>query len=172
MLERERDRTFRDWLHGHTGILLKVVRAYAFTPADREDLFQEITLQVWCSVDAFRGESAVATWLYRVALNTAIAWTRKEKRHPHGADRLEAANALLETALPRRDPRLEWLYAQIAQLDPVDRSLALLMLDGFSYREMAGILGITENHVGVKISRIKMALAAQLTTEAWHDESR
>ena len=65
MLEREQDRTFRDWLHGHKGILFKVVQAYAFTPADREDLFQEIALQVWCSVDAFRGESAVATWLYR-----------------------------------------------------------------------------------------------------------
>jgi len=172
VLESERDRTFRDWLHGHRGILLKVVQAWAFTQADREDLFQEIALQVWCSVDAFRGESAVATWLYRVALNTAIAWNRKEKRHQHGKEPLEAANALLETASPRRNPRLDWLYAQIAQLDEVDRSLALLMLDGFSYREMAGILGITENHVGVKISRIKMALAAKLATEALHHESR
>ena len=107
-----------------------------------------------------------------MALNTAIAWNRKEKRHRHGKEPLEAANALLETALPRRDPRLDWLYAQIAQFDEVDRSLALLMLDGFSYREMAGILGITENHVGVKISRIKMALAAKLATEALHHESR
>ena len=74
--------------------------------------------------------------------------------------------------MPRRDPRLDWLYAQIAQLDEVDRSLALLMLDGFSYRETAGILGITENHVGMKISRIKMALAAKLATEALHHESR
>jgi RNA polymerase sigma-70 factor (ECF subfamily) len=128
VLERERDRTFRDWLHGHKGILFKVVHAYAFTPADREDLFQEIALQVWCSVDAFRGESAVATWLYRVALNTAIAWNRKEKRHQHAAAGCSQRPA--ETALPRRDPRLDSLYAQIAQLDEVDRSLALLMLDG------------------------------------------
>ena len=165
MLERERDRTFRDWLHGHKGILLKVVQAYAFTPADREDLFQEIALQVWCSVGAFRGESGVPTWLYRVALNTAIAWTRKEKRHRHGKEPLEAAKALLETALPRRDPRLDWLYAQIAQLDEVDRSLALLMLDGFSYREMSQVLGLSESNVGVKINRIKAALAAQLAKE-------
>ena len=168
MLELEQDRTFRDWLHGHKGILFKVVRAYAFTPADREDLFQEIALQVWCSVGAFRGESGVPTWLYRVALNR----TRKEKRHRHGKEPLEAAKALLETALPRRDPRLDWLYAQIAQLDEVDRSLALLMLDGFSYREMAGILGITENHVGVKINRIKRALAAKLAADDVHHESR
>jgi RNA polymerase sigma-70 factor (ECF subfamily) len=96
----------------------------------------------------------------------------KEKRHQHGKEPLDAADALLETALPCRDPRLDWLYAQIAQLDEVDRSLALLMLDGFSYREMASILGITENYVGVKISRIKMALAAKLAAEALHDESR
>lgn len=173
MLERERDRTFRDWLHGHKGILFKVVHAYAFTPADREDLFQEIALQVWSSVDAFRGESAVATWLYRVALNTAIAWNRKEKRHQHGKEPIEAADGLLETKLPHHDPRLDWLYAQIAQLDEVDRSLALLMLDGFSYREMASILGITESYVGVKISRIKMALAAKLAAEeALRHESR
>ena len=168
MLERERDRTFRDWLHGHKGILFKVVHAYAFTPTDREDLFQEIALQVWCSVDAFRGESAVATWLYRVALNTAIAWNRKEKRHRHGKAPLEAANALLETAPAAPDPRLELIYQRLAELDVVSRSLALLMLDGFSYRDMSQVLGLSESNVGVKINRIKAALAAQLAKEE-HD---
>ena len=167
-MERQRDQTFRDWLHGHQGILFKVVHAYAFTVADREDLFQEIALQVWCSVDAFRGESAVATWLYRVALNTAIAWNRKEKRHQHGKEPIEAADALLETALPGRDPRLDWIYAQIAQLDEVERSLALLMLDGFSYRDISRILGLSESNVGVKINRMKASLAAQLAKEE-HD---
>ena len=172
MLDKERDEIFGDWLDAHKGILFKVVHAYAFTQADREDLFQEIALQVWCSVDAFRGESAVATWLYRVALNTAIAWNRKESGTSTARSRSRQPTALLETALPRRDPRLDWLYAQIAQLDEVDRSLALLMLDGFSYREMASILGITENYVGVKINRIKMALAGKLAAEALHHESR
>lgn len=142
-----------------------MVQAYAFTPADRDDLFQEITLQVWRSVEAFRGDSAVTTWIYRVALNTAIAWSRKEKRHQHFKEPLEAAD-LLETAMPERDPRLDWLYAQIAQLDEVDRSLALLLLDGFSYREMASVLGITENHVGVKINRIKAALIGKRAEES------
>ena len=59
VLERERDRTFRDWLHGHQGILFKVVHAYAFTVADREDLFQEIALQVWCSVECLCSHNAV-----------------------------------------------------------------------------------------------------------------
>ena len=61
-----------------------------------------------------------------------------------------------------RDPRLEWIYQRIAELDPVSRSLALLMLDGFSYRDMSQILGLSESNVGVKINRIKAALAAKL----------
>ena len=80
MHDTERDRIFSDWLAGHKGILFKVVHAYAFEHADRQDLFQEIVIQVWRSVDAFRGDASVPTWMYRVALNTAIAWTRKEGR--------------------------------------------------------------------------------------------
>ena len=76
--DSERDRVFGDWLASHKGILFKVVHAYAFEHADRQDLFQEIVIQLWRSVDTFRGESSVPTWMYRVALNTAIAWTRKE----------------------------------------------------------------------------------------------
>ena len=162
MRDSERDRIFGDWLASHKGILFKVVHAYAFEHADRQDLFQEVILQVWHSVDAFRGESSVPTWLYRVALNTAIAWTRKEGRHQRGKQPLEGVEGLLTTASSERaDPRVEWLYQQIAQLRDVDRSVALLMLDGFSYKEIASIVGITENNVGVKINRIKSALAGR-----------
>ena len=94
----ERDRIFSEWLAGHKGILFKVVHAYAFEHADRQDLFQETTIQVWRSVDAFRGECTVPTWMYRVALNTALAWTRKEGRHQRGKEPLEVAESLLTTA--------------------------------------------------------------------------
>ena len=167
VLDNERDRIFGEWLAGHKGILFKVVHAYAFEHADRQDLFQEIVIQVWHSVDAFRGESSVPTWMYRVALNTAIAWTRKEERHQRGKQPLEVVEGLLTTSSSDgRDPRVEWLYHQIAQLKDVDRSVALLMLDGFSYREIAAVVGITESNVGVKFNRIKAALAAQLANEA------
>jgi RNA polymerase sigma-70 factor (ECF subfamily) len=160
--DSERERIFGDWLASHKGILFKVVHAYAFEHADRQDLFQEIAIQVWRSVEAFRGESSVPTWMYRVALNTAIAWTRKEDRHQRGKETLESAESLL-TSEPsaRPDPRLEWLYRQIAQLKEVDRSVALLLLDGFSYKEIAAITGLTESNVGVKINRIKWALAGK-----------
>jgi RNA polymerase sigma-70 factor (ECF subfamily) len=165
VLDSERDRIFNDWLADHKGILFKVVHAYAFEHADRQDLFQEIVIQIWRSVDAFLGESSVPTWMYRVALNTAIAWTRKEDRHQRGKQPLAVVEGLLTTASAAPDPRVDWLYRQIAQLKDIDRSVALLMLDGFSYKEIAAIVGITESNVGVKINRIKSALAGKRAEE-------
>jgi RNA polymerase sigma-70 factor (ECF subfamily) len=166
MDDRERERIFNDWLAGHKGILFKVVHSYAFEHADRQDLFQEIVIQVWRSVGAFRGDSSVPTWMYRVALNTAIAWTRKEGRHQRGKEQLEVVEGLLTMAsAEKRDPRVDWLYDQIAQLKDVDRSVALLLLDGFSYKEIAAVVGLTESNVGVKINRIKSALAGRHAEE-------
>ena len=164
MLEAERTTVFESWIDAHKAILFKVARVYGATHADREDLFQEIALQVWHSVEAYRGDCAATTWIYRVALNTALAWRRKERKHGEGRQDIEAVTGLL-IAPSGRDPRLEWIYQRIAELDDVSRSLALLMLDGFSYRDMSQILGLSESNVGVKINRIKAALAAQLMKE-------
>lgn len=164
MVESERNRIFGDWIEAHKAILFKVARAYGASHADREDLFQEIALQVWHSAGAFRGESSAATWIYRVALNTALAWSRNQRKHQHGRQEFESATALL-TAPDHEDPRLAWIYRRIAALDEVSRSLALLMLDGFSYRDMSQILGLSESNVGVRINRIKAALAADLAKE-------
>lgn len=161
MDEHTQRQTFDEWLGCHRGLIFKVVRAYAFTSHDQDDLFQEIITQVWNSIPQFRGGAAVTTWLYRVALNTALAWLRKERRNRDRTQALDGAELVLETPARAPNPRLDWLYEQIAQLDHVDRSLALLMLDGFSYREMAETLGITESNVGVKINRIKNHLIKQ-----------
>jgi RNA polymerase sigma-70 factor (ECF subfamily) len=166
VLDSERDGIFNEWLADHKGILFKVVHAYAFEHADRQDLFQEIVIQIWRSVDAFRGESSVPTLMYRVALNTAIAWTRKEDRHQRGKQPLEIVDGLLAASSAEADPRVEWLYRQIAQLKDVDRSVALLMLDGFAYKDIAAIAGISEGNVAVKINRIKAALTAELAKDA------
>ncbi len=162
MGDSERDRIFGDWMENHKSILFKVVRAYAFDHADRQDLFQEVAIQIWRSVDGFRGDSSVPTWLYRVALNTAIAWNRKEDRHRRGMQPFDVVEGLLTaSSSDGHDPRVEWLYQQIAQFKDVDRSVAILMLDGFSYKEIATIVGITESNVGVKIHRIKSALVSK-----------
>jgi RNA polymerase sigma-70 factor (ECF subfamily) len=164
MLAAERNTVFQSWMEAHTAILYKVARAYGATHSDREDLFQEIALQLWHSVGAWRGDCTVATWMYRVALNTALAWRRKERRHLQGRQDLEDASGLL-VASSVHDPRLDWIYQRIAELDEANRALALLMLDGFSYREMAQVLGLSESNVGVRLNRIKAALAAQLARE-------
>jgi RNA polymerase sigma-70 factor, ECF subfamily len=165
MLKAKRNQVFEEWMESHKAILFKVARAYGATHADREDLFQQIAVQVWNSIEAFRGEAKVTTWIYRVALNTALAWNRKERKHGWGRQDLEAATGLLVSPASR-DPRLEWIYERIAELDEVSRSLALLMLDGFSYRDMSQILGLSESNVGVKINRIKATLIAQLAKDS------
>lgn len=167
MREREQKQIFDDWLQRHKGILFKIVRAYAFTAADQDDLFQEIALQVWRSIPDFRGESKASTWIYRVALYAASAWTRREQRQPPTKPLDAVAQTLTMTAQPS-DPRVDWLYEQIAQFEPIDRSLCLLLFDGFSYKEMAELLGIAESNVGVKLHRIKQRLVAQSRKEGQH----
>ncbi len=166
MRESERRRIFDDWTRAHTGLLLKVVRMYAFTPEDQDDLFQEIALQLWHSIGKHRGESAETTWIYRVALYTALAWTRKERRHRTGHSPLDQVEPALRAIPEHRDDRLDWLYGRIAELNEADRSLMLLLLEGFGYREMAEVLGISESNVGVKISRIKRRFAILATEGA------
>ena len=160
MNEKEQKYIFDDWLSSHKALIFKIVRAYAFTIADRDDLFQEIIIQVWHSIPSFRKESSVITWIYRVSLNTAIKWTKKERKHSQ-SEAIEKIEHILQESRIQTDERLVWLYEEIYKLDEIDRSITLLLLDGFSYKEMASILGITESNVGVKINRIKKLLIAK-----------
>ena len=160
MTDEQQQQIFQQWLQQHKSLIFKVVRAYAFTVMDGDDLFQEITLQVWKSIPRFRQESAVTTWLYRIALNTAIKWNKKERKHSP-ATSLDNAQHILQESSNQVDEKLQWLYNEIQQLDEIDRSITLLMLDNFSYKEMAAILGITESNVGVKINRIKKQLISK-----------
>jgi len=163
----EQEAVFRRWLDEHLGLMLKVVRGCAPAPSDQDDLLQDILLQIWSSIPAFRGEAKESTWIYRVAFNTAMAWRRGERR------RRERHEAFLKLDVsPQSQPShvdsapdreiVERLYAAIRQLPKVDASLALMHLDGLSYQEMAEVLGISENYVGVKLNRIRKQLAEQL----------
>lgn len=160
MTETEQKHIFEGWLGKHRALLFKIIRAYASDAMDRDDLFQEITIQVWHSVPVYRQEASVTTWLYRIALNTAIKWMRKERRHDH-TQNADTAQHVLHESNDTADERLAWLYDEIHKLDAIDRSLALLLLDGFRYKEMAAMLGISESNVGVKINRIKKHLTEQ-----------
>lgn len=153
----EQTQIFDDWLTHHKGIFFKITRAYAFNAQDQDDLFQEISLQVWKSIPNFQGNAKASTWIYRVALYTASVWIRAERKRPP-IQALAGVEHTLRSKTEPPDERVRWLYEQIATLQPVDRSLCLLLLEGFSYREMAEILGISESNVGVKIHRIKKFL--------------
>jgi RNA polymerase sigma-70 factor (ECF subfamily) len=96
--------------------------------------------------------------LDRVALNVSIKWSGKEKRHTDGRESMETVqHNLLENAA-HTDDRLTWMFEEISRLDEIDRSISLLMLEGFSYKEMSAIVGMTESNVGVRINRIKKHL--------------
>lgn len=161
MIEQQQNEVFNDWLKNHKAILFKVVRAYGFDLEDQEDLFQEIAVQVWRSVPKFRNDCAVTTWMYRIALNTALKWSSKQRKHQEGREDIAHTAHILTEQSELKDERLDWLYEQIARLDKVDRSLCLLLLDGFSYKEMSKIVGISESYVGVRINRIKKHLTQQ-----------
>ena len=167
MTEKEQLNILEEWLGLHKGLVFKVVRAYSAGLMDQDDLFQEIIIQIWHSIPAFRQESSVTTWLYRISLNTAIKWTKKERKHEQ-AEALDNVQHLLQENKIQVDERLAWLYGEISKLDEIDRSIALLLLEGFSYKEMAAILGITGSNVGVKINRIKKQLIARSKNYDYH----
>lgn len=171
MLAGKQKNLFMQWIEEHKGVILKVVRANAADTADQDDLFQEIAFQMWLSIPAFQKRAKVSTWIYKVALNTALVWHRTQRKHRHLSEPLNFVNHRSD---PGGDPskslesreRLEWLYAEIRNLPKVDRSLALLYLDDFSYQEIADILGISMSNVGVKLNRMKMNLSESYARRA------
>lgn len=153
---RERS-AFLDRVGAHRGIIHKVGFVYGRDAADREDLEQEILLQLWKSRDAFDGQSSFTTWMYRVALNTAITFRRRQRtllpllREPRTPGR-QAEQA-------ERDDELRVLYAAIARLSALEKAIVLLWLDERSYEEIADTVGITAKNVSVRLVRIRAKLA-------------
>ena len=157
-LSEEAEQGFLEVLGRHEQLINKVVRIYAVNPEDRRDLFQEIVYQLWRSYGSFKGESRVGTWLYRVALNTAITSLRKGKK----TQQVELADQFIPTsdsfATPDRSEQVERLYSAIRSLGEVDRALVMLYLEDISYKQIAEVLGMTEDNVGVKLNRIRTKL--------------
>ncbi len=139
----------------HRGIIHKICRVYRKDADDRNDLYQEIVLNAWQSFPRFEGRSKFSTWLYRVAINTALYQTRKDKFFGKLSD-LDSAENQPEELSNEDDLRL--LYQAIDQLDPVDKSIVLLYLDELPYKEISEITGLTETNVGVKLNRIKLKM--------------
>ena len=168
MTARQHQQRFESLLYEHRRIVFKVAGLYSRSAADRDDLVQEISTQLWRSFGGYdEARAKFSTWMYRIALNVAISQARRERWSE--ADRFEPLEAHhLETvgggeAIPEQDERLTALYVFIGQLDPLNRALILLYLEDRNYTEMAEILGISETNVATKISRIKQKLRGQMT---------
>ena len=168
MTATQRQRRFEDLLHEHRRIVFKVAGLYSRTAADREDLVQEIGVQLWRSFARYDERQAkFSTWLYRIALNVAISqarrqrWSEAERFEPLLPHHLETVGG--GEPIHEEDERLTTLYAFISQLDPLNRALILLYLEDRNYAEMAEILGISETNVATKISRIKQKLRGHMT---------
>ena len=146
------------------GIPVKVARSFAASPEDQKDLRQQMHLQIWRSIGNFAAQARVSTWVYRVCLNTAMTWRRAERRRRLFFESVDPPDLLPFEAAPS-DPRLEVLYAAIRALPRADRALLLLYLDERSYREIAEVTGLTESNVGVRLLRLKRALAGRLQGE-------
>ena len=150
------ERQFLILINEHQGIIHKICRLYRDVREDREDLFQEITFQLWKSHDSFKNNSKISTWIYRIALNTAIATFRKKKQD------VEYRPTLPEMAEEQPDEELalrqERLFSALKQLDDGDKAIITLYLEDWSYQQIADIIGISENYVGVKLNRIKIKI--------------
>jgi len=147
---------FLKTIHDNQKIILKVCRMYRDGREDQEDLFQEIVYQLWKSYPGFKGQSKISTWIYRIALNTAIAIYRKPKLSVKYYEHFpESVHPSGETRGSENEERLFWA---LRKLNDSEKAIISLYLDEFSYREIAEITGLNENNVGVRLNRIKNKL--------------
>jgi len=150
-------------VQANEGIIQKICRLYGHTQPDREDLFQEIVVQLWKAVPTFRGQSKFSTWMYRVSLNTAISDFRKKKRTlPVSETEIDSVEIKSELSDVNEEEKLNTLYTAIGRLPEIDKAIVILYLEDKSYEEMEDILGINTNNLRVKMNRIKEKLR-QLT---------
>lgn len=158
-----KETVFANLIREHQGLLFKVTSIYTNNKEDQEDLFQEVVYQLWKYFDTFRNESKISTWMYRVAMNTAITQLKKSKKNSNSVPITEVILNRTETKNDVLEERLKLLYQQIQYLNPLEKGLMLLLLEGKSYKEMAEITGLSESNVGTKISRIKTKLKKNMT---------
>ena len=159
MQDNTQEATFLQLVKEHQKMIHKVCNLYCHSPYEKEDLFQEIVVQLWKGYPRFRGDAKFSTWLYRVALNTAISGLRKKEKNIAYVD-----PSVLPTALQNlndNNPELEQLqqlYEAIRKLGEIDRAVVMLYLEDRSYEEMEEVLGISQNNLRVKMNRVKEKL--------------
>ncbi len=159
-LEKKLEHIFLTEFEQHQNIVHKICSLYTHDRASHHDLFQEVSIQLWKAFPKFRGDSKFSTWMYRVALNTAITQYRKNKKR---TDTYDIENVLFKTQAyeaydPREEQQLSLMYAAIKELNDIDKALIFLYLEDKNYEEISMTLGISEVNARVKMNRIKKKL--------------
>ena len=157
MTDKTRESEFLKLIREHQRIIHKTCFMYCHNRADKEDMYQEIVLQLWKSYASFRGWSEFSTWMYRVALNTAISMTKRQNLFVETA-RKPVVPVIMEEADGMSED-IQLLYKAISHLNKVEKGIVLLWLEEKSYEEIGSIIGITTKNVSVKLVRIKSKLA-------------
>lgn len=156
MNQKEQREYFRDIIEQHKGILFKVARAYCLNEDDRQDLIQEMMIQIWQSINRFNNQIKISTWLYRISLNVAISFYRKNMARANKNTMLNEQTEQIPTDdKTEEDQQLNLLEQFISELKEFDKALMILYLEDKSHAEIAEILGMTVSNVGTKIGRIK-----------------
>ncbi|MDL2215182.1 RNA polymerase sigma factor [Dysgonomonas sp. OttesenSCG-928-M03] len=161
MTDNELKEQFLDILGNNIGIIIKISKAYTQVRQDREDLINDIVLELWKSFGRFEGNSKISTWIYRVALNVSMNYKRKKKNDPlfSSADSLMDKDVFAWLITEQEDPSgLEMLYDCIDKLNEINKAIILLYLDGNSHDDISEIMGISKTNVGTRIGRIKEQL--------------
>lgn len=153
---------FLENIEKHKGIIQKLLFLYVNDPDDKKDLFQEIVLQAWRSIKHFRGEARFSTWLYRLSLNTILTFLKKSQRMQK--EGLDSVSAISEQVTETSDNSRRLLLA-IKQLNDIDKAIITLHLEDYGNDEISEMMGISRNHVAVKLHRIKDQLKKLLTTD-------
>ena len=153
------EKDFTDRIEKHKGVIFKISKMYMDNYDDQRDLFQEITYQAWRSFPKFEGRSEFSTWLYRIALNTAITFLKSEKKKSFIQNQ-EVQNLKIESNDYdfEKEEQLKKMYEAIHQLNEIDKALIFYYLEDFSGREIAEQMGLSEVNVRVKINRAKEKL--------------
>lgn len=158
-MEKKLEHQFVTNLEKHQNIVHKICRMYTNDQESHNDLFQEITIQLWKAYPRFRGDSKFSTWMYRVALNTAITLYRKSKRDIHTQDFDEVSFKIKAHEYDDEvEQQLKLMYKAVKELNDIDKALVFLYLEDQSYKEISETLGITEVNARVKMNRIKKSL--------------
>lgn len=164
---RRDQKEFEGRLEAHRGIVFKLANAYCPPGEERDDLVQEICLQLWRSYPGYDRERRFSTWMFRVALNTAISFARAARAREQRGGELDSPAADRVAAPPavERDERLAALHRFLRRQGELDRALVLLYLEDRSYREIAEILGISETNVGTRLNRCKEKMRQELAPD-------